>query len=132
MGRVAATMLRNPDPILNRGVFISGVKGLSQNALLAALEEQVGKFEVTHIDVKKLKLEAEEAGKRGEIGKWMKGMTVNSNFNEEESHANFWHLVENELVGVEAVSVGEAVKETLERCGREVKVVEALFRVGEN
>ncbi|KAF2492867.1 NAD(P)-binding protein [Lophium mytilinum] len=132
MGRAAANMLRNPDPILNRAVFISGVKGLSQNALLAALEEQVGKFEVTHVDVKKIKLEAEEAGKRGDIGKWMKGMTVNSNFNEEESHSDFWHLVENELVGVEVVSVGEAVKETLERCGRDVKVVEALFRVGED
>jgi hypothetical protein len=132
MALAAANMLRNPGPILNRAVFISGVKSLSQNTLLAALEEQLGKFEVTHVDVKKIKREAEEAGKRGEIGKWMKGMTVNSNFNEEESHSDFWHLVENELVGVEAVSVAEAVKETLERCGTETKVVESLFRVGED
>jgi len=132
MARAAANMLRNPDPILNRPVFISGVKDLSQNTLLVALEEELGKFEVTHVDVKKIKREAEEARDRGEIGKWMKGMTVNSNFNEEESHSNFWHLVENDLIGIEAVTVGEAVKETLERFGKDVKVVEALFRVGED
>ena len=46
-------MLRNLDPIINRAVFMSGVKGVTQNAILGALEAEAGeKFTVEHVDVK--------------------------------------------------------------------------------
>ena len=108
-------MLRNPDPILNRPIFISGVKDLTQNAILAALEAETGdKFEVEHVDVKPMKAEALKALEKGEYGQAMRGLHINSNFNEQDSRANFWDKVENDLVGVKAVTVREAVKEELE------------------
>ncbi|OCL11993.1 hypothetical protein AOQ84DRAFT_228459 [Glonium stellatum] len=55
----ADNMLRNPDPILNRAVFISGVKGVTQIAILEALEAEVGgKFTIEHVDLKEIKKEA--------------------------------------------------------------------------
>ncbi len=104
-------MLRNPDVILNRGIFISGVRDLTQNAILAALEAETGdKFEVEHIDLEQIKEKALAALAKGEYKQATMGLTINSNFNEEDSAANFWDKVENELVGIRAVTAQEAVK----------------------
>lgn len=104
-------MLRNPDVILNRGIFISGVRDLTQNAILAALEAETGdKFEVEHIDLEQIKEKALAALAKGEYKQATTGLTINSNFNEEDSAANFWDKVENELVGIRAVTAQEAVK----------------------
>lgn len=63
-------MLRNPDPIINRAAFTSGVKGVTQNAILEALEAETGeKFTVEHVDMKEIKKEAEEALERCELAK---------------------------------------------------------------
>ncbi|KKY22199.1 putative isoflavone reductase family protein [Diplodia seriata] len=107
-------MLRAPDAVKNRAVFVCGVRGLTQNALLEALEAEVGeKFDVERVDVKKMKADALELLERGEVKAAMRGLTLSGQFNEEGSAADFWHLVENELVGVEPVSVREAVRMTL-------------------
>ena len=42
-------------------------------------------------------------------------MTINSNFNEEDSAASFWDMVENNLLGVNPVSVREAMKDAMEK-----------------
>lgn len=108
-------MLRAPDAIANRPVFVCGVRDLTQNAILEALEAELGeKFSVEHADIKKMKAEALELLEKGEIKQAMRGLTLSGQFNEEGSAANFWHLVENELVGVEPVSVREAVRMTLD------------------
>lgn len=53
-------MLRNPDPIINRAVFTSSVKGVTQNAILEALEAETGEmFTAEHVDMKEIKKEAE-------------------------------------------------------------------------
>lgn len=101
-------MLRNPDPIINRAVFTSGVKVVTQNAILEALEAETGeKFTVEHVDVEEIKKEAEEALERCELAKAIRGMTINSNFNEEDSVVNLWEMMGNNLLGVNPVSVGK-------------------------
>lgn len=87
---------------------------MTQNTILAALEAETGeKFEVKHADVKKVKADALGALEKGEPKLATRGLTINSNFNEEDSAANFWHLVDNDLAGVEAVDVRVAVGEYL-------------------
>ncbi|MCJ1422892.1 hypothetical protein MMC29_000772 [Sticta canariensis] len=109
-------MLRNPDAILNRAIFISGVRDLTQNAILAALESETGnEFEIEHIDLKPIKEDALAALANGDYIQATKGLTLNSNFNEQESKADFWGIVENELVGVRAVTVQEAVRTAIEQ-----------------
>lgn len=104
-------MLRNPSAIANRGIFVSGVLDLTQNAILAALEAETGdKFFVEHVDVEPIKKEALEALEKGDYRQATRGLAINSNFNEKDSAANFWDKVENDLVGVKPVSVQEAVK----------------------
>ena len=106
-------MLRNPSAILNRGIFVSGVLDLTQNAILAALEAETGdKFSVEHVDVRQIKKEALEALEKGDYRQATRGLTINSNFNE-DSAANFWDKVENELVGVKPVTVQEAVRDAM-------------------
>ena len=112
--------LRNPDPIINRAVFISGVKGVTQNVIFDALQAETGeRFTVEHVDMKKIKKEAEEALERSELAKAVKGMTINSNFNEEDGMANFWDMVENDWLGVNLASVREAVKDAMEKLGKD-------------
>lgn len=108
-------MLRKPDEIKNRAIFICGVRGLMQNTILAALEAATGtKFDKEVIDVQKIRTDALAALEAGELKKATRGLTINAQFNELDSAANFWHLVENEVVGVEAVDVDVAVKAFLE------------------
>ena len=110
----AVNMLRNSDHILDRAIFVSGVEGLTQNSILAALEAETGDiFEVEHVDVKQIKRDAFTALERQELRQAVRGMTLNLNFNEEDSVANSWGKVENELVGVKAVGVREAVSDYL-------------------
>ena len=107
-------MLLKPQTILNRAVFVSGVRNITQNNILAALEAELGtKFQVKHVDVKKIRDDAMQALGRGELGLGTRGMTINAQFNEEGSAAAFWELVTNEEVGVEAVDVRVAVREYL-------------------
>lgn len=113
-------MLRNPDAISNRAVFVSGVRGLTQNAMLEALEAELGQaFAVERVDVGKIKEEALALLEKGEYKLATRGLALSGQFNEEASAANFWDLVENDLVGVEPVSVREAVRITLAASGKE-------------
>jgi hypothetical protein len=114
----AVNMLRTPDAILNRAIFICGVKDVTQNAILEALELETGtKFEVANVDVKQLKAEAFKKMAEGNTRGAMRGLILNSNFNEEDSKANFWDKVENDLVGVQVVSVRAAVKAAMKAYG---------------
>ena len=107
-------MLCNPVPILNRAIFISGVQNLTQNTILNALEAETGeKFNVQHDDVKLYKPHALVALEEGDLRSATRALTINSQFNEEDSAANFWPLMENELIGVKPVDVREAVREFL-------------------
>lgn len=118
VARVAVTMLQKPDIILNRPIFICGVRNITQNNILAALETELGvKFEVEHVNVKRIKEEATKALEKGETKQALRGLSLNSQFNEEDGFADFWGKVENETVGVEAVDVKEAVMEYLKSIG---------------
>ena len=124
VAEAAITMLRQPDPILNRAIFISGVLDLTQNAILAALEDISNNnrprkkiYEVEHVDLKPIKEHALAALARGDYRQATMGLTLNSNFNEQDSAANFWHRVENELLGVQPVSVSEAIRRAFKDYG---------------
>ena len=64
--------------------------------------------------MKNIKIDAMEKLKEGELKAATRGLTINSQFNEEERSANFWDLVENEVVGVHAVDVKEGVRDYLQ------------------
>jgi hypothetical protein len=128
----AANMLRNPEPITNRPIYISPFsKGqLTQNRLLEALESVVGaKFTREVVNIKKINEHAKIALERGEAGKAMKGFAVSNQFYEEDSGNDFSHLVENESVGVESMQVEDAVKAAIAIYGEDCPVVESFFRV---
>src|SRR5205814_6542155 len=56
MAIAVVNMLRSPDAILNRGIYVSGVLDLTQNAILAALEAETGdKFAVENVDLQQIK-----------------------------------------------------------------------------
>lgn len=125
----AANMLRNPDPIINRPIHINTVPNLTQSSLLSALEEVLNtKFTVENIDVEKIYKNARVALERGEIMKAMKGLTVGTQFYEESGN-NFTHLVENETVGVEPITVEDAVRDAISKWGEDSTVVEGMFKV---
>lgn len=115
-------MLRFPNPkILNRAVFICGVKGVTQNAILATLESEIGKgegdgegkFTVEHVPLEPIKEAAMKALERGEWRNATRGLALWFNFKQGVSRSNFWSKVENELVGVQAVELDEAVRAVL-------------------
>ena len=113
-------MLRSPNPkIINRGVFICGVKDVTQNAILAALESEIGKgegegkFTVEHVPLEPIKEAAMKALERGEWRNASRGLALWFNFKQGVSRADFWNKVENELVGVQAVGLDEAVRAVL-------------------
>ncbi len=104
--------LRNPIPTLNCAVFICGVRDLTQNSIMAALEAVIGaKFDEDYVDVERLRQEALEALERGEPQKAMRGLTLNAQFNENDSAANFWDKVDNSVLGITALDVKDAVRE---------------------
>ena len=63
--------------------------------------------------MRKIREEALVALREGDVRKATRGLTINSQFNEDDSVANFWDRVENEVVGVRAVDVREAVGDFL-------------------
>lgn len=130
MGLAVVNMLRNPEPFMNRSIFICPFSDLTQNELLTNLEKVMGvKFEVENVDIRKINEHARIALERGEAAKAMKGLAVSNQFYEDDCGNDFRHLVENDLVGMEMMSVEDAVRDALERYGKDCMVVEALFRV---
>jgi hypothetical protein len=132
MGLAAANMLRNPDSILNRPIYICPFNKLTQNMLLSTLESVLDtKFTVENVDVEKINKNANIILERGgpDASRALRGLAFSTQYYEKDSGNNFSHLVENETVGVEVMSVEHAVRETLERYGKDCKVVESMFRV---
>ncbi|KAL1606229.1 hypothetical protein SLS60_003631 [Paraconiothyrium brasiliense] len=132
IGAAAAAVIRNPSATANRGVFICPFAPgtLTQNTILATLEKVLeSPFSVTHVDVATIHKNAKIALGREEVGKAMRGFTISNQFYEEDCGNCLEGLTENELLGVKEVSVEEAIRETIERYGTDVAVVESMFRV---
>lgn len=130
IGLAAANMLRNPEAVKNQAVYICPFDGLTQNTILATVEKVLDtKFSVENVDVEKINKNARIALERGEAGKAMKGLAVSNQFYEGDSGNDFRHLVRNELVGVEIMSVEDAVRDAIKRYGENSAVVEGMFRV---
>jgi hypothetical protein len=132
MGLAAANMLRNPDAILNRPIYICPFTKLTQKVLLSTLETVLEtKFTVEHVDVKKINRNAKILLERGgpDAHRAFRGLAFSTQYYEEDSGNDFSHLMENETVGVEGMSVEQAVREALETYGRDCKAVEGMFRV---
>jgi hypothetical protein len=126
----AGNMLRNPEPITNRPILICPLAQLTQNKILGALEDVLGtKFTVEHVDIEKIYKNATIALERGEVVKAMKGLTVGNQFYEGSGVIEFSGLVENEIVGVEMMTLNDAVKHAIEHYGEDCKVMETMFRV---
>lgn len=120
------------EQVVNRAVFIRGVKNLTQQRLLDVVEKVVGeKFDVEKVDVDRICRNARvmfEKGVKEQMGLAFKGLTVSGQFFEGEG--NDWSdLVTNEVVGVTEVSVEEAVRSVLEEFGTQGDVVEGMFKV---
>ncbi len=64
----------------------------------------------------KIKEDALKALEKADWKAATRGLTINAQFNEREGNADFWGLVENDLVGVRAVGVKDAVREALSGC----------------
>jgi hypothetical protein len=132
IGTAAANMLRNPTSVLNRPIYISPFPNLTQNILLHTLETVLEqKFSVKKVDVGLINKNARTVLANGgpDIGKALKGLTCSYQFYEGDSGNDFSALLENETVGVGEMSVEGAVRDAVERFGRECQVVEGLFRV---
>jgi hypothetical protein len=126
----AASMLRNPDAVLNRPIYICPVMNCTQNILLSTLETVLNtKFTVEHVDIAKINKHARIALDRGEASKAMKGLALSNQFYEEDSGNDFRHLAENELVGVKTVSVEDAVRDAIKQYGKDCPIVEGMFNV---
>ncbi|KAJ4349202.1 hypothetical protein N0V95_004785 [Ascochyta clinopodiicola] len=132
IAQAAGNMLRSPDAVANRPIYISPfAKGeLTQNTLLAALRSALeSEFTVETVDVGKINKHAKIALERGEGGKAMKGLTVSNQFYEDDSGNDFSHLIENDLVGIDMTSVEVAVRDAIAKWGRDCPVVEGMFRI---
>lgn len=113
------SLLQLCQKIINRPIFICSVKDVTQNNILAALElETESKFIVENVDIKKIIQDATEALRKGDSKAATKALTIKGQFDEEDSAADFWHLMDNDIVGVSPVSVREAVKTVLEAMGK--------------
>jgi hypothetical protein len=132
IARAAGNMLRNPEATANRPIYICPfAKGeLTQRSLLATLQNVLGgDFAVESVDVEKINRNARIALERGEAGKTIKGLALTNQFYEDDSGNDFSHLVENEVVGVEMMSVEEAVRAAIARWGEDCPIVEGMFRI---
>jgi len=115
-------MLKSPEVVINRPIFILGVNDLTQNTLLAALETETGRpFKREYVDVVRLKEESMTLLGQGKLKQAMRGLTIDAQFGGEGERVGFSGKVENELVGVQAVGVGEAVKGAFEAYGFKVE-----------
>jgi hypothetical protein len=123
-------MLLNPDSVINRPILICPFSELNQTMLLKALEDVLStKFTVENIDVKKINDNARIALERGEFAKAMRSLTISYQYYEGDTANDLRHLAENELVGVKMTTVEDAVRNTIAHYGKDVKVVEGMFRV---
>jgi hypothetical protein len=132
MGLAAANMLRHPESTLNRPIYICPFNKLTQNMLLNTLESVLDtKFTVENVDVEKINKNANIILERGgpDASRAFRGLAFSTQYYEKDSGNDFSHLVENETVGVENMSVEHAVRKALERYGRDCKAVEGMFRV---
>jgi hypothetical protein len=130
IAHAAVNMLLHPDTILNRAIYICPLPGLTQNRILAAVETVLNtKFTIDNIDVALINKNARIALERGEMSKAMRGLTISNQFYEEDSGNDFTELVENSLVGVEEMSVEDAVRDALQTYGENHKIVEGMYRV---
>lgn len=128
----AVNMLRNPNTVLNRPIYICPFPKhqLTQNIILSSLESVLAtKFTIDNVDVKKINQNARIALERGEFGKAMKGLVVSNQFYEGDSGNDFSHLLDNETVGVKLISVEEAIKGAIERFGENSPIVEGMYKV---
>ncbi|KAI4634233.1 uncharacterized protein J4E87_001405 [Alternaria ethzedia] len=147
MGLAAGNMLRNPDPILNRPVLLDPIfpfSTVTQHTLLRTLEKVLHTtFTISHVDVDKIHRNAlvvlekwkqggeQEEGK-AQMGKAMKGLGVCNQFyeSEDEGHAeDLERTVQNELVGVGIMQLEDAVRDALERYGKNCQVVQGMYNV---
>lgn len=70
-------MLGIPNKIKNRGIYISGIRGVTQNAVLEALEAETGtKLDVKHAEITGVKAKALEAMKNGQMRPAMMGLRI--------------------------------------------------------
>lgn len=132
IAQAAANMLRNPEAVANRPIYICPfAKGtLTQRSLLTALEHVLdSEFAVEEVNVAQINTNAKIALESGEAGKAMKGLTVSNQFYEEDSGNDFSHLIENDLVGVDLMTVEEAVRDAIASWGKDCPVVETMYRV---
>ncbi|KAL8707179.1 MAG: hypothetical protein Q9220_007746 [cf. Caloplaca sp. 1 TL-2023] len=101
--------------IVNRAIYICGVVDVTQNNILEALQAETGsRFEVQYMDIKKIKQEAMDALSKCEWKAATRGLTLAAQFDEEDSAANFWDMVDNAAVGLNPLTVREAVHATIE------------------
>lgn len=138
---------------INKGVLVSGVHGLSQNAILAALEDMYSSptstststssssstsggnvtektdkvFEVTPVDIAKINANARTALSRGEAGKAMKGLAVSAQFYEGDQGGDFTAKCDNDAVGVRSVSVETAIRDAIAAYGEDCAIVEGMY-----
>jgi len=132
IAKAAVNMLRNPSAVANRGIYICPFpKGtLTQNKILAAVESALStKFAVTPVDIATINKNARVALGRGEVSKAAKGLAISNQFYEDDTGNRLEGLTENELVGVEEMTVEQAVQQAVERYGQDTPVVEAMYRV---
>lgn len=130
IARAVASMLRGPEAVLNRSIYICPFQHLTQNLILSTLESVLEtSFSVEHVDVQKINGNARIALERGEAMKAMKGLTVSNQFYEGDSGNDFSHLVENEVVGVSIMSVEDAIRDAIAEYGTDHAVVEGMFNV---
>jgi hypothetical protein len=130
IARTIKTMLLNPVPIANRGIYICPLLEVTQNKILSTLEKILNeKFSVTNVDIAKINKHARIALERGDIAKARAGLTVSNQFYEGDSGNNLSGLVENELVGVKQIDLEDALREAFGRWGTDKAVVESMYRV---
>ncbi|KAL6710507.1 hypothetical protein ACN47E_008555 [Coniothyrium glycines] len=126
----AANMLRNPDKVLNRSIYICPFAKLSQNIIVHTLEEVVGrKYDIEVVDIRQINKNAKIALERGKASKAMKGLAVSNQFYEEDCGNDFSHLIENNTVGVPLSTVEDAIRAAIAVYGTDCTVVESMFNI---
>lgn len=132
IARAAGNMLRNPDTVVNRPTYICPfAKGaLTQMSLLTAVQSELGtQFALEQVNIEEINKNARIALERGETGKAMKGLRISNQFFEGDNGNDFSHLIENDLVGIETMTVEEAVRDAIAKWGRDCEALEGLFKV---
>lgn len=80
--------------------------------------------------LEKWKEEGEKEEGKAKMGQAMKGLAVSNQFYEGNTVKPLGHFAEdNDIVGVEIVDVEDAVRDALERYGKECQVVKGMFEV---